>query len=173
VEQPERRLAPFRIPRRFFPLHVLLSSNIAMSTYRHTQAAHWILPLVAGIGIGLALVGGLVHPAALIGAVVALPILIFLGSMFRSLTIEIADGELRWYFGARWLSRKVPLETIESAEAVRTNIVEGWGIHWSRFGWLYNVSGFDAVALRTKDGRRFCLGTDEPGDLVAILGGTG
>jgi metal-sulfur cluster biosynthetic enzyme len=31
---------------------------------------------------------------------------------------------------------------------VRTNVAEGWGIHISRFGWLYNVSGFSAVAVK-------------------------
>jgi hypothetical protein len=43
------------------------------------------------------------------------------------------------------------------------------GIHLSRFGWLYNVSGFDAVAIILKSGKRFALGTDEPDALLQAL----
>ena len=49
------------------------------------------------------------------------------------------------------------------------NYLEGWGIHLSRFGWLYNVSGFDAVAITLVSGKRFALGTDEPQALLAAL----
>ena len=38
----------------------------------------------------------------------------------------------------------------------------GWGIHLTPRGGLYNVSGFRAVAVRLKGGKRFLLGTDEP-----------
>jgi hypothetical protein len=99
-----------------------------------------------------------------------LPIFPVLGWNFRCLTIEVSEGELRWRFGPRWIRKKVQLKDIVSAEAVRTNVFEGWGIHYSRFGWLYNVSGFNAVALTLKNGSRFCLGTDEPAVLIARLG---
>ena len=51
---------------------------------------------------------------------------------------------------------------IASVKPVRTNTLEGWGIHYSRFGWLDNVSGFSAVAITLRNGKRFALGSDEP-----------
>ena len=37
------------------------------------------------------------------------------------------------------------------------------------YGWLYNVSGFDAVAMTLRDGRTFALGTDDPHGLVDAI----
>lgn len=100
----------------------------------------------------------------------ALPgLLAIAGWVFHSLTIEVGDGELRWRFGAGLISKQVPLNEITSAQRVRTSALEGWGIHWSRFGWLYNVSGYNAVAITLRNGKRFALGTDEPEALLAQL----
>ncbi len=75
---------------------------------------------------------------------------------------KIRDGDLRWRFGPRFICQQILLDEITAAERFRTNALEGWGIHPSRFGWLYSVSGFDAVAIKLKNGKSFCLGTDEP-----------
>jgi hypothetical protein len=99
----------------------------------------------------------------------AAPILLLAAWLFHSLTIEISGGELRWQFGPGWIRKSIPLAEIASARVVRTNFHEGWGIHWSRFGWLYNVSGFDAVAVTLHDGKKFALGTDEPARLVEAI----
>jgi hypothetical protein len=37
------------------------------------------------------------------------------------------------------------------------------------YGWLYNVSGFDAVAITLRDGRKFALGTDDPHGLTTAI----
>ena len=100
---------------------------------------------------------------------IAIPVLAICAWLFHSLTIEIADGELRWRFGSGLIRKRVPLDQIISARAVRTNWIEGWGIHLSRYGWLYNVSGFGAVAIQMKNGQHFALGTDEPEKLMARL----
>lgn len=98
-----------------------------------------------------------------------LPVLALGAWLFHSLTIQIADGELRWRFGSGVIRKSVPMDQILTARVVRTNVLEGWGIHFSRFGWLYNVSGFDAVAIELREGKKFCLGTNDPGTLVKRL----
>lgn len=135
-----------------------------MNTYQHTQRGKLILVamLIATLGT-LAL--GLVTRHALLVA----PIMALCGWLFHSLTIEVAEGELRWRFGPGLIRKRVALEMILSAQPVRTNVLEGWGIHLSRFGWLYNVSGFDAVAIKMKNGQHFALGTDEPEALCRAL----
>jgi hypothetical protein len=65
-------------------------------------------------------------------------------------------------FGIGVIRRRFPIAAIESARTVRNPWYCGWGIHRIRNGWLFNVSGFDAVELGMADGRRYRIGTDEP-----------
>lgn len=135
-----------------------------MITYQHTQRGKVILVAMIVGATGMA-VGAVALRPLLIGV----PILALVGWLFHSLTIEISDGELHWRFGPGFIHKRVPLDQILSAEPVRTNLIEGWGIHLSRFGWLYNVSGYDAVAIRMKNGQHFALGTDQSVELAAQL----
>jgi len=45
----------------------------------------------------------------------------------------------------------------------------GWGIRLIPGGWLYNVSGLDAVELKMKNGRIFRIGTDEAQRLAEFI----
>lgn len=135
-----------------------------MNTYQHTQRGKVIL-----LAMLIATLGALAASLASRYALIVVPILVLCGWLFYSLTIEVAEGELRWRFGPGLIRKRVALDMIVSAEPVRTNVIEGWGIHLSRFGWLYNVSGFDAVAIKMKNGQHFALGTDEPEALCRAL----
>ncbi|MBS1223341.1 MAG: hypothetical protein H6R24_19, partial [Proteobacteria bacterium] len=52
---------------------------------------------------------------------------------------------------------------------VRNSWLYGWGIHRTPHGWLYNVSGWEAVEITLASGKRLRLGTDEPGQLTQVL----
>ena len=136
-----------------------------MKSYQHTQRGDLIIVVLCGLSVVFAVLGFTMKRSMLM----AVPVLLLCGWLFHSLKIEIAEGELRWRFGPGLIRKRVALDLIVSAERVRTNVLEGWGIHLSRFGWLYNVSGFDAVAIKMKNGQHFALGTDEPEKLVALL----
>ncbi len=136
-----------------------------MNTYRHTQNSPLIVGVMVGFFVVLFLLGVFVLKPFLITA----PLLLFVGWLFHSLTIEIDGGELRWQFGPGLISKRVAFSEIASAKVVRTNFFNGWGIHWGRYGWLYNVSGFNAVAITLRSGKRIALGTDEPQVLAARL----
>ena len=60
------------------------------------------------------------------------------------------------------ICKKVRLAEIAECEPIRIRWWYGWGIHLTPYGWLYNVSGLDAVAITLRDGRKFALGTDDP-----------
>ena len=60
------------------------------------------------------------------------------------------------------IRKKVPLAEIAACEPIRIRWWYGWGIHLTPYGWLYNVSGLDAVAITLVNGRKFALGTDDP-----------
>ena len=95
--------------------------------------------------------------------------LIALSAFFSRLTITIADGILRASFGPGLTVKKVPLSEIASCEPIRIRWWYGWGIHLTRYGWLYNIAGWDAVAITLRDGRKFALGTDDPQGLTAAI----
>jgi hypothetical protein len=143
-----------------------------MKAYQHTQTANWILFLLAAFGLIPVVIGAFHFRRLHYASIGILAVLLLLGWLFRSLTIELTDDQLRWRFGPGWIHKKVPLAEIASARRVRTNVFEGWGIHYSRFGLLYNVSGFDAIAITLHNGKRFALGTGEPEALLANLQST-
>jgi hypothetical protein len=143
-----------------------MTSNTFVGSYKHTQRGTLILVTMLGMAalfLGLGLAIAVVKPLC-----VSVPILLVCAWLFHSLTIEITDRELCWRFGPGLIRNRVLLTEIVSAEPVRTG--PSWGIHWSpRTGWLYNVSGFDAVAVTLRSGKHFTLGTDEPQALAERL----
>jgi len=143
-----------------------MASNTFAGSYRHTQRG----TLILAVTLGMALVFcGLGFSIGLLKSLwISVPVLLAAAWLFSSLTVEITDRELRWKFGPGLIRKSVPLAEIVSAQLARTG--PSWGIHWSpRTGWLYNVSGFDAVAVTLRSGKKFALGTDEPQALAARL----
>ncbi len=138
-----------------------------MSSYKHTQIGHVIL-VATGIPLVFSVAMVLVNPAEAVYWVI---LVVFALSvvLFASLTVEIADGLLKWSFGPGLIHKSVRLADIESVEALRPHWICGWGIHLTRKGWLYNVSGREAVHIRLKTGKQFLLGTDEPNELFAAI----
>jgi len=104
---------------------------------------------------------------SMLGGLAAIFVII---GLFATLTVEIRDGLLRFRFGLGLIRKKLKIAEIESCEVVRNPWYYGWGIHATGKGWVYNVSGFEAVEIFMSDGRRLRIGTDEP-DLLrkAIL----
>ncbi len=136
--------------------------------YEHTQRGTVLL--VTFLLTALLLLGlGTLAPTVREVLYIVIGILAICGFLFSSLTIQITDRALRWQFGPGLIRKEVPLREIERAEVVETTFLQGWGIHYTSRGWLYNVSGFQAVAVNLKSGKRFLLGTDEPEELQTAL----
>ena len=96
--------------------------------------------------------------------------LAFIGWLFSSLTVEVTDDAINWHFGPGFWKKSIPRVEITLAQRVRTKVRYGWGIRRIPKGWLYNVSGLDAVAITRASGKTIMIGTDEPDALVAALG---
>ena len=88
---------------------------------------------------------------------------------FYKLTIEVDDVYARAIFGPGFTFRRIRLSDISACEPIRIRWWYGWGIHLTRYGWLYNVSGWDAVAITLRNGRRVSFGTDQPELLCAAI----
>jgi hypothetical protein len=134
--------------------------------YKHRQIG-WLmvaifLPVVLGLGIWL------VFYPLLPAAITAIILLIVL-YLFSSLTIEADNQRLSFYFSLGLFGKKIRYSDIQSIQKVRNPWYLGWGIHWFGKGWLYNVSGFDAIELVLRSGNAIRIGTDEPDKLYNWL----
>jgi hypothetical protein len=142
--------------------------------YQHTQRSHLLLLLLsvaAAVTLGsLALpVSRTIPLGPRLTIVAAALAMIASGLVFSSLTITTDAEQLSWHFGAGLFRKSVPLAEVVSAEPVRTTWVDGWGIHLTWRGWLYNVAGHNAVRVSLRSGKQFLLGTDEPAALAQAL----
>jgi hypothetical protein len=99
------------------------------------------------------------------------PLLIFplILLLFGWLTVDLDDEALRVRFGIGLIRKTIPLEGVQSAQAVRNRWYWGWGIRFFPGGTLFNVSGLDAVELCMSHGRKYRIGTDQPHVLASAL----
>jgi len=139
-----------------------------VTRYEHTQIGHVIIWSL--LAIILIASGGFIGPSSHPGSplVVSIILLVCL-VLFYKLRIKIDDETLSASFGPGIIRKKVRLAEIVRCEPIRSRWWYGWGIHLTPYGWLYNVSGFYAVAITLQDGRRFAIGTDDPGGLVDAI----
>ncbi len=96
-------------------------------------------------------------------------ILLLVGILFNSLTVEVRQGKLRCWFGPGLIRKEFSLEDIKDARAVRNRWWYGWGIRYTPHGWLFNVSGLDAVDITRSSGKHFRIGTDQPKELERAI----
>jgi hypothetical protein len=89
--------------------------------------------------------------------------------LFSSLTVELSQDFLSWHFGPGIVRKKVAIAEIKEVAVTQTRLIHGWGVHLTRNGWLYNVSGFGAVQITLKSGKCFLLGSDEPAQLCSAI----
>ena len=144
-----------------------------MTRYRRTQIGWAMLAALSVSVISVAvwdprlLVGaegtGLVVPVVT-AAILAAAILVFC-----SLTVTVGATHVTIRFGLTPLRKRIRLADIASFEAVRNPWYFGWGIQRYGPGWLYNVSGFEAIEIVRTNGKELRIGTDDTQGLIRAL----
>ncbi len=135
--------------------------------YRHTQIGWVVLVTLAAttaIAVPLARVEGAPEGGFLIAG-----LLLLAGLVFSTLTVEVDGQAVRIHFTGGLPRRRVLLSDLRACRAVRNPWRYGWGIHMIPGGWIWNVSGFDAVELALADGSLLRVGTDEPEALARAI----
>lgn len=103
------------------------------------------------------------------GGWIALAVLIPASLLFSSQTIAVDEHAVTWHFGFGFWKKQILLSDIERVKPVRNKWYFGLGIRYTPHGWLYAVSGLDAIEIAKQDGSRIRLGTDEPENLLAAI----
>ena len=104
-----------------------------------------------------------------ITAIMAL--ILFILASFITLSVAVDENYLRIKFGYGIFRKKLSTSDIASVAQVKNHWYYGWGIRlwfWPRM-WIFNVSGFDAVEIRMKNGKIYRIGTDEPEKLETAI----
>ena len=98
-------------------------------------------------------------------------LILFALASFVSLQVIIDEKYLRIKFSYGIYQKKFLLDDVMSAQTVKNHWYYGWGIRvwfWPKM-WIYNVSGFDAVEIKLKNGKTYRIGTDEPEKLEQTI----
>lgn len=145
----------------------LSKSQADSSMYEHTQFGT-VIVIISVIAITLSFWMTLKTKWSL-GASIALAISIIVLSLFYNLTVEVNQNAIRCSFGIGLISKTITIDEIEKAHYVRNPWYFGWGIRSISNGWMFNVSGFDAVELTLKSNDQFRIGTNDPSGLLSAI----
>ena len=139
-----------------------------MYIYRHRQSAT-VLNVALGMGLAISIAGFVLAPEGRIatgGAAAAIAICAFL---FYALTVEVDRNEVVAAFGPGVIRKRWRIDDIEEVKRVRNPWYYGWGIRLTPHGWMFNVSGLEAVEMHLKNGKKFRIGTDDPQGLTEAI----
>lgn len=114
-----------------------------MTRYEHTQVGHFLIWGLLSVTVVMVTIGAMIS-ALLIPFVVAVVVLLTVAAFYK-LTIKIDDQSLLASFGPGLIKKETRLAEIVACEPIRIRWWYGWGIHLTPYGWLYNISGWDAV----------------------------
>ena len=135
--------------------------------YKHVQFGTLTVSLLVADIVLLVLLGFIVEwHIVTIGVLLTLLVCL---ALFYSFTVEISNDHLRIHFGIGIVRKRFEVKNIEKAYPVRNRWYYGWGIRLLPYGWLYNVSGLDAIEIVMSSGKRYRIGTDQPNELAQAV----
>lgn len=140
-----------------------------MNTYQHTLPG---VLLRAALGIPALIMLAVIviyHPQQQLWMTIVVIVLVLSLILFHSLTVSIDEKYLRLRMGVSLIRIKFKISGIVKAYPVKNKWYHGWGIHLTGKGFLYNVSGFDAVEIVLASGSIHRIGTDEPSVLAQAI----
>ncbi|MBX2859838.1 MAG: hypothetical protein KTR14_01290 [Vampirovibrio sp.] len=139
--------------------------------YQHTQQP-LMLRVIYGALLVFAVAGMALAPDKDTATIFMITFFIvgFVVATFGSLTVTVDKEFIHLKFGMGLIRKRIYRSWLKKTEVVRNPWWTGFGIRYIGGGnWMFNVRGFDAVELTYKDGKKFRIGTDEPGKLLAAL----
>lgn len=146
--------------------------NTQPGTFIRIMTGSWVV--FCGVLAGVMLALGEKEAAIVLGVITVMLAVIngIVFVLFHSLTVRISPSDIAISFGVGLIRKRFPIGDIRSVRTVRNRWYNGFGIRKIRGGWLYNVSGFDAIEIQLKNERKYRIGTDQPMKLLAAVEST-
>ena len=139
--------------------------------YRRTQWGYfaiWTVAILVPVVV-VTLVAGDDEPWADVLIVLLVVLITALVFWFSRLTVTVRGGVVAAEFGWGWPRKAVELAKVSDVRKVRNHWYYGFGIRKVPNGWMYNVSGLDAVELQFLTGKVFRIGTNDVEQLLGVL----
>ena len=138
-----------------------------LKEYEHTQVGYFLLIVVGAVILGMVYLNIVTDfsPITLFGLIIMFIVL----GLFATLNVKVDDQMIQIRFGLGAIRKGFRLNEIENYRVVTNPWYYGWGIRFTPRGWLYNVSGFSAIELQMKNGKRFRIGTDDSEGLAKAV----
>jgi len=137
------------------------------TSYSHKQVGTLVIAVMSILGLAVAIASGFMEGWPIMFAMLALFGIIAI--VFGSMTVEVENGHMQFWFGTGLIRKSYEIRDIDSAAVVKNRWYYGWGIRLTPHGWLYNVSGMMPVKLTLVSGKTLLVGSDEPVDLVKAI----
>ena len=166
-----------RVRSAYLIFHHVSLNRLLMYIYEHTQSGTFIRVMMGssvvafGVLALLMLALGEEEAALGLGGMMVMIGMIFgiIFILFHSLSVRISPREIFLSFGVGLLRKNFSITDICSVKVVRNRWYNGFGIKKIRGGWLYNVSGFDAIEIQLENKRKYRIGTDQPKELLLAV----
>jgi len=144
-----------------------------MQEYKYTQfgtlSVILMVPVLILIIIMLFMVGQKDLIQSLVLIFLAVTFLICL-LIFYKMTIRINDTHVIFRMGIGLITKEYELSQIKGCKPVRNSLLEAIGIRKIQGGWLYNVTGVEAVEISFKNKKHIVrIGSNKSGEISAII----
>ncbi len=138
-----------------------------MNVYKHTQVGTFLIISYSAVilALGILYIVTDFNAIALFGLTIMLVVL----GLFATLTVQVSDQKIRIHFGLGLIRKDFLIKEIVGYGVVENPWTYGWGIRFTPSGWLYSVSGFAAIELQMKSGKKYRIGTDDPDGFAKAL----
>ncbi len=130
-----------------------------MNEYKHTQIGYILIGIVLILTIYFSFIVMITKEKSILFSFLIVVIILFL---FSTLTVIVNDSGVQIKFGIGLIHKEFNRNQIIKCKIIRTKWYYGLGIRMTPTGWLYNISGLDAVEIEMNNGRLYKIGTDEP-----------
>lgn len=140
--------------------------------YQHKQWGFFLIPTSLTLWVLVISITSVDDPTstlftvAMVGFMVVLFIVVL---VFSRLDAPVSSERVVAAFSFGRPHRVVEFADVTAVRRVRNRWWDGWGIRKISRGWMYNVSGLDAIELELASGKVFRIGTDDPEGPVAAL----
>ena len=116
--------------------------------YRHTQYGIFMFLVLLLIGILIAVVAlRILAEDRVPSAILMVGVYLFGLLMFYSLTVEILEEKLRFWFGIGIIQKTIALSEIQSVKEVKNPWYYFGGVKSIQGGWLYAIAPGTAVGM--------------------------
>jgi hypothetical protein len=140
-----------------------------MHSYRHTQRGTLFVTVYGLIAVGIAVLFARYGASTPLIPSMAIVLLAVAAAIFCCLTVSVSHETITLRFGVSPIRKRFQVRDILTVGVVRNRWYYFWGVRYTPHGWLYTVSGLDAVEIGLRNGRKYRIGTDDPARLRAAI----